>query len=180
MIHLFRFFYLHILYEMRYNKKEHNIFRDRLGRSKLTQTIDHFEALVEEKKIPLKKSQLKNGQVLFNGSYRISQTRVLPFGIVFDNKENQTIDYQITYHKLAYVRDFSKKADILELLNELNQVKAGYYTAILGADGEIYLKQLGRTSTEVVTAYEILVFGSTIAKALIKEIEQILAPENAE
>lgn len=165
---------------MRYNKKEHNIFRDRLGRRKLTQTIEHFEALVKEKKIPLKKSQLNNGQILFNGSYRISKTRLLPFGIVFDSKDNNTIDYQITYHKLAYVKDFSKKAEILELLNELNQVKAGYYTAILGADGEVYLKQLGRTSEEIVTAYEILVFGSTIAKALIKEIDQVLAPENAE
>lgn len=146
----------------------------------MTETIDKFEALLKEKKIPLKRSELNNGQILFNGSYRISKTRVLPFGIVFDHKDTKTIDYQVTYHKLAYVKDFSKKEEILELLNELNQVKAGYYTAILGADGEIYLKQLGRTSEDIVTAYEILVVGSTIAKVLIKEINQVLTPEKAE
>lgn len=146
----------------------------------MTETIDKFEALLAEKKIPLKRSELKNGQILFNGSYRISKTQVLPFGIVFDSKENKTIDYQITYHKLAYVKDFSKKEAILELLNELNRVKAGYYTVILNGDGEISLKQLGRTSEDVTTAYEILIFGSTIAKILIKEINHILAPENAE
>lgn len=146
----------------------------------MSETIKQFEAVLREKKLPLKKSQLKNGQILFNGSFRISKTKVLPFGIVFDGKDNQTIDYQITYHKLAYVSDFSKKEAILELLNELNQVKAGYYSAILGADGEIYLKQLGRTTQDVTTAYEILVFGSTIARALMKEINKVLEPESAE
>lgn len=146
----------------------------------MTETIENFEALIKEKKIPLKKSELKNGQILFNGSFRLDKTKVLPFGIVFDNKDAQSVDFQITYHKLAYVQDFSKREAILELLNELNQVKAGYYSVILAGDGEIYLKQLSRTTSDVAAAYETMVFGSTIAKVLIKEIEKVLEPEQAE
>lgn len=146
----------------------------------MTETIENFEALIKEKKIPLKKSELKNGQILFNGSFRLTKTKVLPFGIVFDSKDAPSVDFQITYHKLAYVQDFSKREAILELLNELNQVKAGYYSVILAGDGEIYLKQLSRTTKDVVAAYEMLVFGSTIAKVLMKEIEKVLKPEKAE
>ncbi|MFL2104181.1 hypothetical protein [Desemzia sp. FAM 23991] len=145
----------------------------------MTETIENFEALIKEKKIPLKRSELKNGQTLFNGNFRLTKTKVLPFGIVFDSKDAQSVDFQITYHKLAYVQDFSKKAAILELLNELNQVKAGYYSVILAGDGEVYLKLLSRTTNDVLAAYEMMVFGSTIAKVLIKEIEKILEPENA-
>lgn len=146
----------------------------------MSETIENFEVYLKEKNIPLKKSQLKNGQILFNGNFRLTKTRVLPFGIVFDSKDAKSIDFQITYHKLAYVKDFTKKAEILELLNELNQVKAGYYSVILAGDGEIYLKQLSRTTSDVLAAYEMIVFGSTIAKVIIKEIEKVLEPAAAE
>lgn len=142
--------------------------------------IENFEAVVKEKNIPLKKSELNNGQVLFNGNFRLTKTKVLPFGIVFDNKDAQSVDFQITYHKLAYVQDFSKKPAVLELLNELNQLKSGYYSVVLAGDGEVYLKLLSRTTNDILAAYEMMVFGSTIAKVVIKEIEKVMEVENAE
>lgn len=142
--------------------------------------IENFEAVVKEKNIPLKKSELNNGQILFNGNFRLTKTKVLPFGIVFDNKDAQSVDFQITYHKLAYVQDFSKKPAVLELLNELNQLKSGYYSVVLAGDGEVYLKLLSRTTNDILAAYEMMVFGSTIAKVVIKEIEKVMEVENAE
>lgn len=146
----------------------------------MTEMIENFEAVVKEKNIPLKKSELNNGQVLFNGNFRLTKTKVLPFGIVFDNKDAQSVDFQITYHKLAYVQDFSKKPAVLELLNELNQLKSGYYSVVLAGDGEVYLKLLSRTTNDILAAYEMMVFGSTIAKVVIKEIEKVMEVENAE
>lgn len=142
--------------------------------------IENFEVVVKEKNIPLKKSELNNGQILFNGNFRLTKTKVLPFGIVFDNKDAQSVDFQITYHKLAYVQDFSKKPAVLELLNELNQLKSGYYSVVLAGDGEVYLKLLSRTTNDILAAYEMMVFGSTIAKVVIKEIEKVMEVENAE
>ena len=146
----------------------------------MTEMIENFEVVVKEKNIPLKKSELNNGQILFNGNFRLTKTKVLPFGIVFDNKDAQSVDFQITYHKLAYVQDFSKKPAVLELLNELNQLKSGYYSVVLAGDGEVYLKLLSRTTNDILAAYEMMVFGSTIAKVVIKEIEKVMEVENAE
>lgn len=146
----------------------------------MTEMIENFEAVVKEKNIPLKKSELNNGQILFNGNFRLTKTKVLPFGIVFDNKDAQSVDFQITYHKLAYIQDFSKKPAVLELLNELNQLKSGYYSVVLAGDGEVYLKLLSRTTIDILAAYEMMVFGSTIAKVVIKEIEKVMEVENAE
>lgn len=140
----------------------------------MTTLTDNFEELLRSKKIPLKKNVIQKGQILYNGNFRLSETQSLPFGIVFDSKDNPVIDYQITYHRLAYVADYSKREAVLDLINELNQLKSGYYTVCLGGDGEIYLKLLGRTSDDILPVYEMMVFGSSIAKALLPEISQVL------
>ena len=143
----------------------------------MTAITKNFEELLRSKNIPLKKSTIKNDQILYNGGFHLSETQSLPFGIVFDSKSNPVIDYQITYHQLAYVTDYSKRESILDLINELNQLKAGYYTVCLAGDGEVYLKLLGRTNESVLPVYEMMVFGSSIAKALKPEIDEILNPE---
>lgn len=138
----------------------------------LSKIIENFEQLIKEKEMPLSKKEIKNGQILFNGAFRVKKNLRLPFGVVFDNKESETVDYQIVYHRVAYVRDFSKKTEVMELLNELNEMKSGYYRFCLAGDGEIYMRLLARTSEDIRTAYEMMVMGGNIAKALLPEIEQ--------
>lgn len=137
----------------------------------MTKITEQFEAILREKQIPLAKRQIDNGQILYNGKFQITKQQALPFGIVFD-KEEGISDYQIVYHNLAFVTNFDKKAAVLELLNELNEMKSGYYRICLGADGEVYMRLLSRTSNDVVPLYEMLVTGSTIAKAVMPRIEE--------
>ncbi|WP_414838489.1 hypothetical protein [Carnobacterium sp. TMP28] len=139
----------------------------------MTKITDQFETILKEKQIPLAKREIENGQVSYNGKFQLTKEKALPFGIVFD-KEDERSDYQIVYHHLAFVSNFSKKAAVLELINELNELQSGYYRICLGSDGEIYMRLLGRTSTDVMPLYEMLVTGSTIAKAILPRIAEVL------
>lgn len=147
--------------------------------------IENFEAFIKEREMPLSKREIQNGQLLFNGAFRIRKNLSLPFGVVFDNKQNtKTIDYQVVYHRLAYVRDFDKKVEVLELLNELNEMKSGYYRFCLAGDGEIYMRLLARTTEDVQPVYEMMAMGGNIAKTLLPEIEKVVgentnAPDQA-
>jgi hypothetical protein len=139
----------------------------------LTKITDQFEMILKDKQIPLAKRQLENGQVSYNGKFQLAKEKALPFGIVFD-KEDDISDYQIVYHHLAFVSNFNKKTAVLELLNELNELQSGYYRICLGSDGEIYMRLLGRTADNVQPLYEMLVTGSTIAKAILPRIEAVI------
>lgn len=139
--------------------------------------IDNFEQMIKEKDMPLAKKEIQHGQILFNGAFRVKKNMRLPFGVVFDNKDSETVDYQIVYHRIAYLRDFSKKAETLEKLNELNEMKSGYYRFCLAGDGEIYMRLLARTDEHVRPVYEMMVMGGNIAKALLPEIEEITGNE---
>ena len=139
----------------------------------MTKITDQFETILKEKQIPLAKRQIENGQVSYNGKFQLTKEKALPFGIVFD-KEDDISDYQIVYHQLAFVSNFNKKTAVLELINELNELQAGYYRICLGSDGEIYMRLLARTSDNVQPLYEMLVTGSTIAKAVLPRIEELL------
>ena len=111
----------------------------------------------------------------------LKRTWVFLFGVVFDNKQDtETIDYQIVYHRVAYARNFEQKLEVLELLNELNEMKSGYYRFCLAGDGEIYMRLLARTTEEVQPVYEMMVMGGNIAKALLPEIEKLVGETTQE
>ena len=56
-------------------------------------------------------------------------------------------------------------------MNELNEIKTGYYNVYLAGDGEVFLRTLMRTSADVNPLYQTLIVGSTIAKNVIEELE---------
>ncbi len=139
----------------------------------MSKITDNFEKILREKNLPLTKKEIENGQVLYNGAFRVTKSKRLPFGIVFDGRDNPTVDFQIIYNRLAYIQSFEQKAEVMELLNELNEMKSGYYRFCVRGDGEIYMRLLARTSEDVRSAYEMMVMGGNIARALLPEIEKI-------
>lgn len=163
---------------IRYTYDENTIRKMKRG-IQLSKITDQFEMILKEKQIPLAKKVMDNGQTLYNGKFQITKQQALPFRIVFDTGEG-IIDYQIVYHQLAFASDFNKKAAVLEVLNELNELRSGYYRLCLGGDGEIYMRLLSRTSADVQPLYEMLVTGSTIAKAVIPHIEAVINPTKSE
>jgi len=133
--------------------------------------IEALDKVFQEKKMSLKSQPIQNNQFLYQGNFTISPERSLPFGVVIAKNEENS-DFQISFRKLAYLNNYNDKAKVLELINELNQTKAFYYTLCLAGDGEIFIRLLGRTTLDVKPLYEMLVVGSNIAKVMIKELEE--------
>lgn len=141
----------------------------------MSKIIDNFEQKLNERNLPMTKREIKNNQILFNGAFRISEDRTLPFGIVFDARDQETVDFQVLYNRVAYIENFDTKGRVLEFLNDLNEMRSGYYRFCVRDDGEIYLRLLAKTSQDIQAAYEMMVMGGSIARGLIPEIEEFLA-----
>ena len=124
----------------------------------------------QEKGMPLKSHPIQNGQYLYQGKFNLDKEHSLPFGVVIAKDESES-DFQISYRKLAYLNNYADKVNLLELINELNQTKTFYYTLCLAGDGEIFLRLLGRSTTDVKPLYEMLVIGSNIAKVMTAELK---------
>lgn len=137
--------------------------------------LEAIDTLFSEKKLPLKRQDIPNNQYLYQGNFQIRPGRRIPFGLVIADGE-EIVDFQISFKRLAYLTNYDDKTKILELLNELNNTKTFYYRACLAADGEIFLKAMGKTTEDVRPIYEQLVIGSRVAKLVIDELEKIIPP----
>lgn len=139
------------------------------------QVLEALDQLFSEKKLPIKRQAIPNNQSLYAGNFMIRPGKPLPFGVVVADGE-ELRDYQISYKRLAYLSDYSKKGEILELINELNQGKTYYYTVVLAGDGEILMKAHGKTSSDVRALYDVLIIGSNVAKLVVAELEKVIPP----
>ncbi len=141
----------------------------------MTAIIEQIDQLFKEKGLPLERREAPDGNHIYTGVFSKPDAKPIAFNIVIQNADD-IADFQIVYGELAYVTDYNKKPAVLELLNELNMYKTGYYTAVLGGDGEIFVKCISRVAKEnVQPLYEMLVIGSNMALAILPEIEKTLA-----
>lgn len=144
----------------------------------MNQIIENFRETLKEQNMNLTKEELKNNQVLFTGGFRLRENQQIPFGIVFDASDQETVDYQVMYNQIGYLDNRDKKSELLDYLNEINQMKAGYYSFTVRDDGEIYLRTLGRIGQDVKAAYEVMIYGGSIAQALVPELDELLEKLN--
>ena len=141
----------------------------------MTAIIEQIDQLFKEKGLPLERRQAPDGNHVYTGVFSKPDAKPISFNIVIQNAED-IADFQIVYGELAYATDYAKKPAVLEMLNELNMYKTGYYTAVLAGDGEIFVKCVSRVAKEnVFPLYEMLVIGSNMSLALLPEIEKALA-----
>lgn len=144
----------------------------------MNQIIENFRDILEDQNMNLTEKELQNNQVLFTGGFRLQENQQIPFGIVFDASDQETVDYQVMYNRIGYLNNRDKKPELLDYLNEINQMKAGYYSFTVRDDGEIYLRTLGRTGQDVKAAYEVMIYGGSIAQALMPELNELLEELN--
>lgn len=144
----------------------------------MSQIIENFRNMLKEQNMNLTEKELDNNQILFTGGFRIQKDKQIPFGVVFDASDQETIDYQVMYNRLGYLSNHDKKSELLNYFNEINQMKSGYYSFAVRADGEIYLRTLGRTGQDIQSAYEVMIYGGSIAQALIPELDDLLKALN--
>lgn len=132
-----------------------------------------FEGILREKQVPLAKSIDEQKQTFYSGSFQLTTTKTLPFHVAFQSADGIS-DVEIVYSKLAMISNYQKKAELLELFNQLNEAETAYYRICLAGDGEVYLRLLTRTTNEVMPIYEMLITGSGIAQQIINKIEALL------
>lgn len=132
-----------------------------------------FEGILREKQVPLAKSIDEQKQTFYSGSFQLTPTKTLLFHVAFQSADGIS-DVEIVYSKLAMISNYQKKAELLELLNQLNEAETAYYRICLAGDGEVYLRLLTRTTNEVMPIYEMLITGSGIAQQIINKIEALL------
>lgn len=134
----------------------------------------NFENKLNEVKIPFNKKEIENGHLLYRFSFRLSKERALVVEVIIQNGQDKYADAQIIYRHVHLLTDRSKEATAYELLNNLNEMKTGYYSLYLAGDGEIFLRTLIRTGEDAEPLYQTLVMGSGIAKGLQEDLTKVL------
>lgn len=135
--------------------------------------LTNFEGILREKQVPLAKSVDEKKQTFYSGSFQLTPAKIVPFHVAFQTSDGIS-DVEIVYSKLAMISNYQKKAELLELFNQLNEAETAYYRLCLAGDGEVYLRLLTRTTNEVTPVYEMLITGSGIVKQISEKIESLL------
>ena len=91
--------------------------------------------------------------------------------LIIQDSDDAYVDAQIIYRKLHMLNDRAQEDKALALMNELNEIKTGYYNVYLAGDGEVFLRTLMRVGEDIDPLYQTLIVGSTIAKNVIGEIQ---------
>lgn len=137
----------------------------------MSKITDKFEALVQEKKLPFSKETIESGHHLYRVQFRISDEKLLVVELIIQDSDDAYVDAQIIYRKLHMLNDRAQEDKALALMNELNEIKTGYYNVYLAGDGEVFLRTLMRVGEDIEPLYQTLIVGSTIAKNVIGEIQ---------
>ena len=132
----------------------------------MSQFKQSFETLLKEKNLPFNYKEIENGHHLYRFQFRVQKSRILIVEVIIQNTDNSYSDAQVIYRHIHMLSDYHKRADALELMNELNQMRTGYYSLYLGGDGEMFLRSLLRIGEDPQPLYETLVYGSSIARTL--------------
>lgn len=132
----------------------------------MSQFKEKFDALLEEKKLPAKYQTIPAGHHLYRFQFRVTKERILIVEVIIQDNDKKYFDAQIIYRNVHRLNDPGKEDEALELINELNGMRTGYYSLFLAGDGEIYLRSLMRTGQDPYPLYETLVVGSGISRTL--------------
>ncbi|MDK6232905.1 hypothetical protein ACX3VT_03545 [Aerococcus sanguinicola] len=137
---------------------------------------DILSQLFKEMKVPVEYRPLDGGQHLFALAYQLGEDKVVPCHIIARdfNEGEATTDFQINYRQLCQVEDYQQTAKALEVINDLNRERSGYYNLILSGDGEIYTRCLSRTGEDVRVLYELMTLGASVARDLYPRLEQAI------
>lgn len=145
----------------------------------MSTTMERFDVLFAEKNVPVQKEQISDELVLYHVDFTLKPTHLLRMEMIFQTNVDKT-DIQLTYRYASFVKDYHKRGEVLELINQLNESHTGYYRLFLAGDGEVYLKTLIRVHDNVLPAYETLIQGPAIVRAILPDLEAINGPLNME
>ncbi|MBG9982289.1 hypothetical protein HZY86_04095 [Aerococcaceae bacterium DSM 111020] len=137
----------------------------------MSKIVENFEALIKEKNIPFSKKEIEDGHHLYRVHFKVSEEQSLIVELIIQGSEDDYVDAQIIYRKLHMLNDRAKEDLALKIMNQMNEIRTGYYNIYLAGDGEIFLRNLMRVGEDVQPLYQTLIVGSSIAKSLIGDLQ---------
>lgn len=133
-----------------------------------------FDELLKRKSLPTQYMEIEGGHHLYSFQFTISATQEMMVEVILQNTDAPYADAQVVYRHLHMLSHYTKRPKALEMINELNEVKSGYYSLFLAGDGEIFLRTLMRVGSDPQPLYETIVYGSGIAKDLVIALQKAL------
>lgn len=140
----------------------------------MSKISENFEQLLNEKQIPFKHQTIEDGHHLYRVAFQIQKSRLINVEIIIQETEEAYADGQIIYRHVHQLDDRAKEGKALTLINDLNEMRTGYYNLYLAGDGELFLRNLMRVGSDVNPFYQTLVIGSGIIRAMLPDIESVL------
>ncbi|EFR30902.1 hypothetical protein [Eremococcus coleocola] len=140
---------------------------------------DNFVQLLNSKKVPLKSQEIENGHMLHRMNFQIQKNRASAIEVIIQGGQDDYADAQVIYRNIYNMKDRAQEGQALELINQLNEMRTGYYNLFLAGDGEIFLRTLMRVGQDPEPLYQTMIMGSGIARNLVKEFETSLDGKKA-
>ena len=135
---------------------------------------ENFDKLIQQKELPADYMTIEGGHHLYRFRFGVSDERDLIVEVIIQNSELPYADAQVIYRHVHLLKDYGQRAKALETMNELNEMRSGYYSLFLAGDGEIFLRNLMRLGADPQPLYETIVYGSSIAKDLVDALTSVL------
>lgn len=140
----------------------------------MSKISENFETLLTEKQIPFQHQTIEDGHHLYRVAFQIQKSRLINVEIIIQESDEDYVDGQIIYRHVHQLDDRAKEGKALSLVNELNEMRTGYYNLYLAGDGELFLRNLMRVGEDVEPFYQTLVIGSGIIRAMLPDVEAVL------
>lgn len=133
-----------------------------------------FDELLKQKGVPARQIEIEEGHHLYSFQFNLNKVESLGVEIILQKTDAPYCDAQVVYRQVHMLSDYNKRGEALEIINELNEMKTGYYALHLAGDGEIFLRTLLRASSDPQPLYETVVYGAGIANGIQKHLTQKL------
>lgn len=143
----------------------------------MTSVAEKLEQLFHEKDIPVRREEIDESLVIYVVEFNLKPTHVLRLEVIVE-KDTSSCDVQIGYRYVSLLREYNKRHELFEIINQLNEAQTGYYTLYLAQDGEVYMKKLVRSGLDVQPIYEMIIQGPAIIRHILPTLEKITGELN--
>lgn len=134
----------------------------------------NFEQKLNDVNIPFNYQEIEGGHHLYRFQYQISKSKNLMVEIIVQESGDPYVDGQIIYRHVHLLNDRAEEQKALQVINDLNGMRTGYYNLHLAGDGEIFLRTLVRMGDNPEPFYDTIVMGSAISRGVIQTLQEQL------
>lgn len=133
-----------------------------------------FQAVLADKQFAMRAYE-EEAEWIYRGKLSLSPTQMIPFSVSISKGETYSFA-QITYQKIAYIKNQGDLPDWYELINQLNRDQGIYYYFSLDANGNLFARYVTEVSKDWEYFFHILVQGTKLVKEVVLAVEERFGP----